>query len=315
MLEDNLRTPGRVVRAGNRQVTKRIFQHAMEAGPSARDDYPSQLAEALRSVSPEDRRSTIVVLTPGPFNSAYFEHSFLARSMGIELVEASDLFVHGDEVFVRTTAGPRLVDVIYRRTDDAFIDPEFFRPDSMLGVPGLMRAWAAGRVTLANAPGNGVADDKAIYPFVPDIIRYFLHEEPIIEQVPTRVCARREDRTYVLEHLEEMVVKAVDEAGGYGMLMGPNRRGPSAKFRELVLAEPRYRPAPGRASTCPTWVPEHCASSPAAWTYGRSSRSRARGPSRWVLLGGFTRSRSRNPVVNSERAAGEGHAGAVGGAS
>ncbi len=125
------------------------------------------------------------MLTPGPFNSAYFEHSFLARSMGIELVEASDLFVNGDEVFVRTTLGPRRVHVIYRRTDDAYIDPEFFRPDSMLGVPGLMRAWAAGSVTLANAPGNGVADDKAIYPFVPDLVRYYLGEEPILEQVPT----------------------------------------------------------------------------------------------------------------------------------
>ena len=219
------------------------------------DDYPTQLVETLRSVSPEDpEKSTIVVLTPGPFNSAYFEHSFLARSMGIELVEASDLFVNGDEVFVKTTLGPRPVHVIYRRTDDAFLDPEFFRPDSMLGVPGLMRAWRAGRVTLANAPGNGVADDKAIYPFVPDLIRYFLGEEPIIEQVPTYVCARKADRQYVLEHLDQLVVKAVDEAGGYGMLMGPTgdrRRTRSVPRTHPGRAAPLHRPAPHRAVHLP----------------------------------------------------------------
>src|SRR4029079_12854727 len=212
VLEDNLRTPSGVSYViENRLVTKRMFPTALERlGVRRVDDYPIQLVDMLRSVSPVDpERSTVVVLTPGPFNSAYFEHSFLARSMGIELVEASDLFVNGDEVFVGTTLGPRRVHVIYRRTDDAFLDPEFFRPDSLLGVPGLMRAWAKGRVALANAPGNGVADDKAIYPFVPDLIKFFLKEEPLLEQVPTFVCARRDDRENVVEHLSELAVKAI----------------------------------------------------------------------------------------------------------
>jgi len=262
VLEDNLRTPSGVSYViENRIVTRRVFQNAMERINVRRvDDYPVRLAETLRSVSPEDPdRSTIVVLTPGPFNSAYFEHSFLARSMGLELVEASDLFVQGDRVFVRTTKGPRRVHVIYRRTDDAFLDPEFFRPESLLGVPGLMRAYAAGQVTLANAPGNGVADDKAIYAFVPDLIRFFLSEEPILAQVPTYVCARPDDRDYVVDHLAELVVKAVDEAGGYGMLMGPQAsQGERDDFRKLILAEPRRYIAQPRIelSTCPTWIPE-----------------------------------------------------------
>src|SRR5262249_32917709 len=158
------------------------------------DHYPTRLAETLRSVSPVDPgfsgASTVVVLTPGPYNSAYFEHTFLARMMGVELVQAADLFVDDDKVFVRTTRGPRRGHVIYRRTDDAFLDPEVFRPDSMLGVRGLVRAYAKGNVALANAPGNGVADDKAVYPFVPAMIRFYLGEEPILEQVPTFVCAR-----------------------------------------------------------------------------------------------------------------------------
>src|SRR5262249_55130069 len=159
------------------------------------DDYPTQLAEALRSVSPggDPDHAKVVVLTPGPFNSAYFEHSFLARSMGLELVEASDLFVQGNQVFVKTTRGPERIDVIYRRTDDAFLAPEFFRPDSVLGVPGLMRAYTAGNVALANAPGNGVADDKATYAYVPDLIRFFLKEEPILGQIKTYVCSRPDD--------------------------------------------------------------------------------------------------------------------------
>jgi uncharacterized circularly permuted ATP-grasp superfamily protein len=211
------------------------------AGVRRVDEYPTQLAAALRSVAPADpEQATIVVLTPGPFNSAYFEHSFLARSMGLELVEATDLFVHGDQVFMKTTRGPRPVDVIYRRTDDAYLDPEFFRPDSMLGVPGLMRAYAAGKVALANAPGNGVCDDKAIYAFVPDLIRFFLDEEPILQQIPTYVCAKRADRQYVIEHLGELVVKAVDEAGGYGMLMGPQSTAEQRdEFRRRVEADPR----------------------------------------------------------------------------
>jgi uncharacterized circularly permuted ATP-grasp superfamily protein len=318
VLEDNLRTPSGVSYVlENRQVTKRVFQNAMESGGVRRvDDYPSQLAEALRSVSPVDPdESTVVVLTPGPFNSAYFEHSFLARSMGLELVEASDLVVDGDDVFVRTTMGPRRVHVIYRRTDDAYIDPEFFRPDSLLGVPGLMRAWAKGRVALANAPGNGVADDKAIYPFVPDLIRFFLKEEPILEQVPTFVCARRDDRMYVVEHLGELVVKAVDEAGGYGMLMGPQATvAEREKFRELVLAEPRKYIAQHRVelSTCPTWVPERLRLEPRRVDLrpfvlaSRTSQLPGAVPDRWVLPGGLTRValREGSYVVNSSQGGG-----------
>jgi uncharacterized circularly permuted ATP-grasp superfamily protein len=223
------------------------------------DDYPARLAATLRSVSPVDPDdSTVVVLTPGPFNSAYFEHSFLARTMGLELVEAPDLYVENDRVWLRTTLGPRRVDVIYRRTDEAYLDPEAFRPDSMLGVPGLMRAWAKGHVALANAPGNGVADDKAVYAYVPEMIRYYLGEEPKLAQVPTYMCLRDDDRKYVLEHLEELVVKAVDEAGGYGMLMGPqSTEAERAEFKVRIQAEPRRYIAQKRLelSSCPTWDP------------------------------------------------------------
>ena len=310
VLEDNLRTPSGVSYViENRLVTKRVFPTAMDRiGVRRVDDYPTQLVEMLRSVSPEDpEKSTIVVLTPGPFNSAYFEHSFLARSMGIELVEASDLFVHGDEVFVKTTQGPRRVHVIYRRTDDAYIDPEFFRPDSMLGVPGLMRAWGAGKVALANAPGNGVADDKAVYPFVPDLIRYYLSEEPLLEQVPTFVCARRADRDYVLEHLDQLVVKAVDEAGGYGMLMGPSAtKTEIAEFRERVVAEPRKYIAQHRIelSTCPTWVADQRRLEPRRIDLRPFALTGKNGS--WVLPGGLTRValRAGSYVVNSSQGGG-----------
>ncbi len=310
VLEDNLRTPSGVSYViENRLVTKRVFPTAMERiGVRRVDDYPTQLVEMLRSVSPEDpEKSTIVVLTPGPFNSAYFEHSFLARSMGIELVEASDLFVHGDEVFVKTTQGPRRVHVIYRRTDDAYIDPEFFRPDSMLGVPGLMRAWAAGKVALANAPGNGVADDKAIYPFVPDLVRYYLSEEPLLEQVPTFVCARKTDREYVLSHLDELVVKAVDEAGGYGMLMGPSAsKAEIAEFRERIIAEPRRYIAQHRIelSTSPTWVADQRRLEPRRIDLRPFALTGKNGS--WVLPGGLTRValRAGSYVVNSSQGGG-----------
>jgi uncharacterized circularly permuted ATP-grasp superfamily protein len=310
VLEDNLRTPSGVSYViENRLVTKRVFPTAMDRiGVRRVDDYPTQLVETLRSVSPEDpEHSTIVVLTPGPFNSAYFEHSFLARSMGIELVEASDLFVSGDEVFVKTTLGPRRVHVIYRRTDDAYIDPEFFRPDSMLGVPGLMRAWAAGRVTLANAPGNGVADDKAIYPYVPDLIRFFLDEEPIIEQVPTFICARPADRDYVLAHLPELVVKAVDEAGGYGMLMGPDASAAELDmFRERIMNDPRRYIAQHRIelSTSPTWVAEERRIEPRRIDLRPFILTGKSGS--WVLPGGLTRValRAGSYVVNSSQGGG-----------
>jgi uncharacterized circularly permuted ATP-grasp superfamily protein len=199
-----------------------------------------------------------VVLTPGPYNSAYFEHSFLARTMGLELVQAPDLFVEDDTVFARTTRGPKRVDAIYRRIDDSFLDPEAFRPDSLLGVRGLMRAYAKGRVALVNAPGNGVADDKAVYAFVPEMIRYYLAEEPILEQVETFVCAREADQRFVVDHLHELVVKSVDEAGGYGMLMGPTASAKErAEFRERIQADPRRYVAQRRVelSTCPTWDP------------------------------------------------------------
>lgn len=310
VLEDNLRTPSGVSYVlENRTVTKRVFQQTMaHAGVRRVDEYPTQLAETLRSVSPNDPDSaTPVVLTPGPFNSAYFEHSFLARSMGLELVEASDLFVQGDEVFVRTTKGPRRVDVIYRRTDDAFLDPEFFRPDSLLGVPGLMRAYAAGKVALVNAPGNGVADDKATYAFVPDLIRFFLREEPILAQVPTYVCARREDCQYVIEHLHELVVKAVDEAGGYGMLMGPQSTAAErAEFRQRILADPRRYIAQPRIelSTCPTWISDKRCLEPRRVDLRPFILTSRTGT--WVLPGGLTRValREGSYVVNSSQGGG-----------
>jgi uncharacterized circularly permuted ATP-grasp superfamily protein len=322
VLEDNLRTPSGVSYVlENRLVTKRVFQHAMErAGVRRVDEYPTQLAAALRSVAPGDPdKATIVVLTPGPFNSAYFEHSFLARSMGLELVEASDLFVQGDEVFMKTTRGPRTVDVIYKRTDDAYLDPEFFRPDSVLGVPGLMRAYAAGRVALANAPGNGVADDKAMYAFVPDLIRFFLDQEPILGQIPTYVCAKRADRQYVLEHLGELVVKAVDEAGGYGMLMGPQSTAAERdQFRQQIIADPRRYVAQPRIelSTCPTWIAEKRGVEPrrvdlrpfvlSSGTSGTTAATASPASRHWVLPGGLTRValRAGSYVVNSSQGGG-----------
>jgi uncharacterized circularly permuted ATP-grasp superfamily protein len=326
VLEDNLRTPSGVSYVlENRVVTKRVFQHAMErVGVRRVDDYPTQLAETLRSVAPGDpEKAKVVVLTPGPFNSAYFEHSFLARSMGLELVEASDLFVQASEVFMKTTRGPCKVDVIYRRTDDAYLDPEFYRPDSVLGVPGLMRAYTAGQVALANAPGNGVADDKAIYAYVPDLIRFFLDEDPILAQVPTYVCTRANDRKYVVEHLGELVVKAVDEAGGYGMLMGPQSTAAEREqFRQQILADPRRYVAQPRIelSTCPTWIadrrclePRRVDLRPFTLTSRVGAGPRTAGGAAgkpatksWVLPGGLTRValRAGSYVVNSSQGGG-----------
>jgi uncharacterized circularly permuted ATP-grasp superfamily protein len=261
VLEDNLRTPSGVSYVlENRIVSKRVVPQALDAARVRPiDTYPTRLSEVLRSVSPVDPDETCaVLLTPGPYNSAYFEHTFLARSMGVELVQAADLYVDKHIVYVRTTRGPRRVHVIYRRTDEAFLDPDVFRPDSMLGVRGLIRAYAQGNVALVNAPGNGVADDKAIYAFVPDMIRYYLNETPLLEQVPTYVCARPDDKAYVLAHLGELVVKAVDEAGGYGMLMGPQSTAEQREaFRQRIEAEPRRYIAQPRVdlSTCPTFDP------------------------------------------------------------
>ena len=310
VLEDNLRTPSGVSYVvENRLISKRILPQVFDLARVRRvDHYPARLAETLRSVSPEDPRgSTVVVLTPGPYNSAYFEHSFLARTMGIELVQAPDLFVEGDEVFVRTTRGARRVHVIYRRTDDAFLDPEVFRPDSALGVRGLVRAYAAGKVAICNAPGNGVADDKAVYAFVPEMIRFYLGEEPILEQVPTFVCARDDDRAYVVENLDKMVVKAVDEAGGVGMLMGPQAsRAERAEFRERILADPRRYIAQHRVelSTCPTWDGKARRLAPRRVDLRPYILTSPEGP--WVLPGGLSRValREGSYVVNSSQGGG-----------
>jgi len=310
VLEDNLRTPSGVSYViENRVISKRIFPRALDAARVHRvDHYPTRLAEMLRSVSPvaaED--TTAVVLTPGPYNSAYFEHTFLARMMGLELVQAPDLFVERDQVFVKTTRGPRRVHVIYRRTDETFLDPEVFRADSVLGVPGLMRAYAAGNVAIANAPGNGVADDKAIYPFVPDMIRYYLSEEPALEQVPTYVCLRDDDRKYVVEHLDQLVVKAVDEAGGYGMLMGPQATAAERdEFRAKIEATPRRYIAQPRVelSAAPTWIPDRGGAAPRRVDLRPYVLTSREGP--WVLPGGLTRVAlvEGSYVVNSSQGGG-----------
>jgi uncharacterized circularly permuted ATP-grasp superfamily protein len=310
VLEDNLRTPSGVSYVvENRVISKRIFPRALDAARVHRvDHYPTRLAQTLRSVSPvQGDDICAVVLTPGPYNSAYFEHTFLARTMGLELVQAPDLFVDVDKVFVRTTRGPRRVHVIYRRTDETFLDPEVFNPDSVLGVPGLMRAYAAGNVALANAPGNGVADDKAVYPFVPDMIRYYLAEEPILDQVRTYVCLRDDDRRYVVEHLEELVVKAVDEAGGYGMLMGPQSTAAERdEFRRRIEADPRRYIAQPRIdlSACPTWIADRGVVAPRRVDLRPYILTSSAGP--WVLPGGLTRVAlvDGSYVVNSSQGGG-----------
>ncbi len=312
VLEDNVRTPSGVSYVlENREVTKRIFPRILDAARVHRvDTYPAQLAAALRSVAPTatgPEEPTIAVLTPGPFNSAYFEHTFLARTMGLLLVQAADLYVANEQVWVRTTRGPQRIDVLYRRTDEDFLDPEVFRADSMLGVPGMMRAYRAGNLALANAPGNGIADDKAIYPFVPDMIRYYLGEAPLLEQVPTFVCLRDDDRRYVVEHLDELVVKAVDEAGGYGMLMGPSAsRAERDEFRARIIANPRRYIAQHRVelSTCPTWNPETKTLVPRRVDLRPYIVTGKHGS--WVLPGGLTRVALRpgSYVVNSSQGGG-----------
>ena len=243
VLEDNLRVPSGVsYMLTNRQITKRVFPKLFtdyEIEPI--DHYAQMLLGALRTLAPAHQPNpTIVVLTPGVFNSAYFEHAFLARQMGVELVEGRDLLVHDNIVYMRTTRGLQRVDVIYRRVDDDFLDPLAFRRDSSLGVAGLFNAYRAGNVAMANAIGTGVADDKAVYAYVPAIIRFYLSEEPILPNVPTYLLAKDDDRAYALEHLDELVVKAVGESGGYGMLVGPHSTAAQrAEFRERILADPR----------------------------------------------------------------------------
>ena len=243
VLEDNLRVPSGVsYMLTSRQVMKRIFPNLFrQCGVRPIEDYSQALLSTLRSLSPTGRHDpTIVLLTPGVYNSAYFEHTFLARQMGIELVEGRDLVVHDNYVYMRTTAGLRRVDVIYRRIDDDFVDPLAFRRDSILGVPGLFNAYRAGNVTLSNALGTGVADDKALYAFVPQIIKYYLDQDPILDNVETWILTDDAARQHVLANLDKLVVKAVGESGGYGMLIGPHSTAEEREeFRRRIVADPR----------------------------------------------------------------------------
>jgi uncharacterized circularly permuted ATP-grasp superfamily protein len=260
VLEDNLRVPSGVsYMLEDRRMMMRLFPELFAMHSVAPvEHYPDLLLENLRSVAPPGvNNPTVVLLTPGAYNSAYFEHAFLAQQMGIELVEGQDLFVDEEFVYMRTTLGPQRVDVIYRRIDDDFLDPLVFRPDSTLGIPGLLSALRAGRVTVANAIGTGVADDKSIYPYVPDMIDFYLGEKPLLSNVPTYVLRRAEDLAYTLDHLEDLVVKEVHGAGGYGMLIGPMAsREELARFRSLIRSAPeRYIAQPTLAlSACPTFV-------------------------------------------------------------
>jgi len=308
VLEDNLRVPSGVsYMIENREVTKRVLPEMFENNTILPvDDYPDQLLAMLQSVAPGRRkRPEVVVLTPGIYNSAYFEHAFLARSMGAELVEGGDLVVGEDDcVYMKTIQGPARVDVIYRRVDDLFLDPEIFNPESVLGVPGLMRAWSKGNVALANAPGCGVADDKVVYSYVPDIIRYYLDEDPLLPNVPTYRCHIPKERHHVLANLETMVVKPANESGGYGMLVGPQSTAKERnEFRRLIRANPRnYIGQPALTlSTAPTLCdnslePRHLDLRPFI-LQGRDS---------YVTAGGLTRVAMRRGslVVNSSQGGG-----------
>ena len=260
VLEDNLRVPSGVsYMLENRRMMMRLFPELF-AGQSIKpvEHYPDLLLENLRGVAPAgEERPEVAVLTPGAYNSAYFEHAFLAQQMGVELVEGQDLFVQNDILYMRTTRGLKRIHVLYRRVDDDFLDPKAFRADSMLGVPGLFAAYRAGRVTLANAIGTGVADDKSIYPFVPEMIRFYLTEEPILNNVPTWQLSREDDLRYCLDHLAELVVKEVHGAGGYGMLVGPAASlAEREAFRGRIVAQPeKYIAQPTLSlSTCPTFT-------------------------------------------------------------
>jgi uncharacterized circularly permuted ATP-grasp superfamily protein len=261
VLEDNCRTPSGVsYMLENREIMMRMFPELFsKLRIEPVDSYPDQLLKTLKSIAPRkcENDPNIVVLTPGAMNSAYYEHSFLADQMGVELVEGQDLFVSEGRVYMRTTRGPERVDVIYRRIDDDFIDPLCFRPDSVLGVPGLMNVYRSGGVAICSAPGAGVADDKAIYTYVPDMIRFYLGQEPILNNVPTWKCARQDDLKYVLEHLPELVVKEVHGSGGYGMLVGPaSTKEECATYAERIKANPSdFIAQPTLAlSACPTFV-------------------------------------------------------------
>jgi len=308
VLEDNCRTPSGVsYMLENREATLRLFPQLLAGhriAPISR--YPEYLLETLRECAPPacQGEPNVVLLTPGQYNSAYYEHSFLADEMGIELVEGADLFVDGGFVYARTTEGPRRVDVIYRRVDDDFIDPLIFRPDSVLGVPGLFAAYRSGTVTLANAVGTGIADDKSVYPFVPEMIRFYLGEEPILGNVPTYRCSEEDDLRYVLEHLAELVVKETRGSGGYGMLVGPcATREERDRFAAKLRAFPgAYIAQPTLAlSACPTLVeqgvaPRHVDLRPFV-LFGRSVRLVPGGLTRVALTEGSL-------VVNSSQGGG-----------
>lgn len=260
VLEDNLRVPSGVsYMVEDRKMMMRLFPDLFQRYRVAPvEHYPDLLLECLKSVKPEGiKKPNVVVLTPGMFNSAYFEHTYLAQQMGVELVEGKDLFVKDEEVFMRTTQGPERVDVIYRRIDDDFLDPLAFRSDSALGVAGLLNAYRAGNITLANAIGTGIADDKSIYPYVPDMIQFYLGEKPILNNVPTYQCRKAEDLAYTLANIEQLVVKETHGAGGYGMLVGPaSTKDEIARFKENLIKHPeQYIAQPTLSlSTCPTFV-------------------------------------------------------------
>ena len=306
VLEDNLRCPSGVSYVlENRRLMKQTFPDLFRSfSLRSVDDYPGKLLDALSHISPRRPEQRVALLSPGSYNSAYFEHSYLARQMGIELVEGSDLAVEDDVVYMRTTMGLERVDVLYRRMDDDFLDPETFRADSLLGVPGLMRAYRAGNVALANAPGTGIADDKVIYSFVPEIIRYYLGEDPILPNVPTYLCWRDADQAYVLEHLHELVVKPANESGGYGLLIGPQAtRAELDEFALRIKSDPRnYIGQPTLAlSRAPVLVDDHFE--------GRHVDLRpfiVYGEEIYVLPGGLTRValRKGSLVVNSSQGGG-----------
>ena len=306
VLEDNLRCPSGVAYfLENRRVMKRIFP-SLFSGRTVQpiDNYASHLLETLRDLATWTDNPKVVLLTPGVYNSAYFEHSYLAQQMGIQLVEGRDLVVEDRRVWMRSTAGLEPVDVIYRRIDDDFLDPEVFREDSILGVKGLMEAYAAGRVAIANAPGTGVADDKLIYAYVPEMIRYYLKEEPIIENVPTYLCSRPEDRSYVLGHLHELVVKSVAEAGGYGMLIGPH-----ASKEEIAIFASKIETDPRNFIAQPTLELSTVPSLSEGEIYPCHVDLRPyvlRSKNNWVTPGGLTRVALRRGslVVNSSQGGG-----------
>jgi len=309
VLEDNARTPSGVsYMLGGREISIRLMPELFRSHRVAPvENYPNELLTTLQSVAPRGASGepTIALLTPGQYNSAFYEHSFLADAMGVELVEGYDLFVRDDIVYMRTTEGPKRVDVIYRRIDDDFIDPLVFRPDSALGVPGLYGAYAAGNVTIANAMGTGAADDKVIYTFVPDFVRFYLGEEPILKNVDTWRCRDTADLRYVLDHLDELVVKEVHGSGGYGMLVGPHAtKQELANFAERLKAHPdNYVAQPTLAlSTCPTFVsngvaPRHVDLRPFVLTGADGVR---------IVPGGLTRValREGSLVVNSSQGGG-----------